>query len=205
VRVQAALPDPAGFYHVEERVVGADVVDLIMSDHREVERLFEILKTRPDQRVTTLPVLSALLIAHSRAEESEVYPVARDEAGAGDEVAHSQEEHVEAEQLLEQLQATDPEAPEFEKALQQVVDAVTHHVEEEESKVLPAMRTGLQDARREELGQAFAASRAEHLGEMPGEANKEALLQQAENVGMGGVGSMSKDELKEELQKKAAQ
>jgi hemerythrin superfamily protein len=205
VRVQAALPEPAGFYHVEERVVGADVVDLIMSDHREVERLFEILKTRPDQRVTILPVLSALLIAHSRAEESEVYPVARDEAGAADEVAHSQEEHVEAEQLLEQLQVTDPQAPEFETALQQVVDAVTHHVEEEESKVLQAMRTGLQDARREELGQAFAASRAEHLGEMPGEANKEALLQQAENVGMGGGASMSKDELKEELQKKAAQ
>jgi hemerythrin superfamily protein len=190
---------------VEEFVVGADVVDLIMSDHREVERLFEILKTRPDQRVTTLPVLAALLIAHSRAEESEVYPVARDEAGAADDVAHSQEEHVEAEQLLEQLQTTDPESPEFDAALQRVVDAVTHHVEEEESKVLPAMRTGLQDARRIELGQAFAASRAEHLGEMPGEASKEALLQQAENVGMGGGASMSKDELQEELQKKAAQ
>jgi len=197
--------EAAGSYRLEERVVGADVVDLIMSDHREVERLFEILKTRPDQRVTTLPVLSALLIAHSRAEESEVYPVARDEAGAADDVAHSQEEHVEAEQLLERLQATDPEAAEFDAALQQVVDAVTHHVEEEESKVLPAMRTGLQDTRREELGQAFAASRAEHLGEMPGEATKEALLQQAQNVGMGGGASMSKDELQEELQKEAGQ
>lgn len=181
--------------------MGADVVDLIMSDHREVERLFEILKTQPDQRVTTLPVLSALLVAHSRAEEAEVYPVARDEAGAGEQVAHSQEEHLEAEQLLERLQAADPEGAEFDTLLGQVVDAVTHHVEEEESNVLPSMRSQLGDARREELGQAFAASRAEHLGELPGEATKEALLQQARNVGMSGGAGMSKEELRDELKK----
>jgi hemerythrin superfamily protein len=185
--------------------MGADVVDLIMSDHREVERLFEVLRSQPEKRVTTLPVLSALLVAHSRAEEAEVYPVARDEAGASDEVAHSQEEHVEAEHLLEQLQAADPDGAEFDTLLQQVVDAVSHHVEEEENSVLPVMRAHLNDARREELGQAFAESRSDHLGQMPGEASKEQLLQQARNVGMSGAGSMSKHELRDELQKRAAE
>ena len=68
----------------------ADVVDLIMADHREVERLFELLKQQPTTRGLNFPVLCALLIAHSRAEESEVYPVAKDEAGETEEVAHSQ-------------------------------------------------------------------------------------------------------------------
>ena len=185
--------------------MGADVVDLIMSDHREVERLFDVLRSQPEKRVTTLPVLSALLVAHSRAEEAEVYPVARDEAGASEEVAHSQEEHVEAERLLEQLQAVDPEGAEFDTLLQQVVDAVSHHVEEEESSVLPVMRAHLDDARREQLGQAFAESRSDHLGQMPGEASKEQLLQQARNVGLSGAGSMTKDELRDELQKRAAE
>jgi hypothetical protein len=67
------------------------------------------------------------------------------------------------------------------------------------------MRTQLDDARREELGQAFAGSRADHLGQMPGEASKEQLLQQARNVGMSGGGAMSKDELQDELQKRAAE
>jgi hemerythrin superfamily protein len=185
--------------------MGADVVDLIMSDHREVARLFDVLRSQPEKRVTTLPVLSALLVAHSRAEEAEVYPVARDEAGASEEVAHSQEEHVEAERLLEQLQALDPDGAEFDTLLQQVVDAVSHHVEEEEGSVLPVMRAHLDDARREQLGQAFAESRSDHLGQMPGEASKEQLLQQARNVGLSGAGSMSKDELRDELQKRAAE
>jgi hemerythrin superfamily protein len=185
--------------------MGADVVDLIMSDHREVERLFEVLRSQPEKRVTTLPVLSALLVAHSRAEEAEVYPVARDQAGAAEDVAHSQEEHVEAERLLERLQAADPDGAEFDALLQQVVDAVSHHVEEEESSVLPVMRAHLDDARREELGQAFAESRSDHLGQMPGQASKEQLLQQARNVGMSGFSSMTKDELRDELQQRAAE
>jgi hypothetical protein len=185
--------------------MGADVVDLIMSDHREFERLFEVLRSQPEKRATTLPVLSALLVAHSRAEEAEVYPVARDEAGASDEVAHSQEEHVAADRLLEQLQAADPDGAEFDPLLEQVADAVSHHVKEEESSVLPVMRAHLDDARRVELGRAFAESRSGHLGQQPGEESKEQLLQQARNVGMSGAGSMSKDELRSELQERTAE
>src|SRR5215218_9572262 len=80
-----------------------DVVELIKTDHREVERLFDLLKKQVETRALYLPVLAALLIAHSRAQESEVYPVARSEAGETDEVAHSQAEHAEAEELLVQL------------------------------------------------------------------------------------------------------
>ena len=178
-----------------------DVVDLIMEDHREVERLFELLKTQPDQRPNTLPVLSALLIAHSRAEEAEVYPVAQQELG-NDEVTHSQEEHIVVEQLLERLETTNVESNQFDTLLEQLEDAVNEHVEEEESSVLPAMREQLDQRRRDELGAAFAESRAEHLGEMPGQATKEELIQQAKNLGLGGAQTMEKDELRAELQKR---
>src|SRR4051794_30678164 len=85
-----------------------DVVDLIMADHREIERLFTALREQPDQRALLVPELASLLIAHSRAEEAEVYPVARQEAGETDQVAHSQEEHEEADAVLGELQALDP-------------------------------------------------------------------------------------------------
>src|SRR5688572_23325925 len=71
-----------------------------MSDHREVERLFDILKNKPGDRLNALPLMATLLLAHSRAEEAEVYPAARDEAGIADDVEHSQEEHLAAEQVL---------------------------------------------------------------------------------------------------------
>ncbi|MPZ94900.1 MAG: hemerythrin domain-containing protein [Propionibacteriales bacterium] len=176
-----------------------DVIDLIKADHREVERLFDQLQNEPDKRAAVLPVLSALLIAHSRAEEAEVYPVARDEAGETDEVAHSQDEHAEAEEILTRLRGEDPTTPTFDEVLKELVDAVTHHVEEEESRVLPGMRGRLGDDRREALADAFAASRAQHLGESPGEPTKEELETQAKNKGMSGASGKSKDELSEEL------
>jgi hemerythrin superfamily protein len=182
-----------------------DVVDMIMADHREVERLFNLLENEPDQRVRNLPVLSTLLIAHSRAEEAEVYPVAKDEAGASEEVAHSQEEHVAAEQILGRLEAADPTSAEFGRVLAELVEAVSHHVEEEESSVLPAMRSGLDERRRQELADAFTQSRADHLGELPGEASKEELLRMAQNIELEGASSMSKSELDQKLKQQAEQ
>lgn len=179
-----------------------DVVDLIMQDHREVERLFEELRN-PARRAGLVPVLTTLLTAHSRAEEAEVYPVARDEAGIAEDVAHSQEEHVQAEEVLARLAEIDPSTPQFDRVLQEVVDSVGHHVEEEEATVLPALRSNLSAQRLGELADRFLAARKEHLGEQPGELRKADLEQQAANLGISGASQMSKAELSEEVSRKA--
>lgn len=179
-----------------------DVVDLIMTDHRELERLFDQLKSQPDSRPLLVPVVAALLAAHSRAEEAEVYPAARTEAGETDEVAHSQEEHLEAEQLLNRLADADPASSQFDKLLDEFVSAVKHHIDEEESTVLPGMRERIDDKRRRQLGDAFVSARAKHL--MTGDAsqlNRGELRQQAENMNLPGRSQMSKDELTKQLQK----
>ncbi|MEV0288663.1 MULTISPECIES: hemerythrin domain-containing protein [unclassified Kribbella] len=183
----------------------ADVVDLIMQDHREVERLFDELKESPEKRPNLLPVLTTLLTAHSRAEEAEVYPVAASEAGEKEEVSHSQQEHIEADQLLAKLAETDPSSPEFETVLQNLVDAVSHHVEEEETKVLPGMRSNLSDERRAQLGEAFVASRKQHLGEQPGDMTRDQLAQQARNADISGTSGLSKDKLQEKLQSESSE
>lgn len=183
--------------------MSTDVVDLIMQDHREVERLFDALRDEPEKRPTLLPVLTTLLTAHSRAEEAEVYPVAASEAGEKEEVSHSQQEHIEADQLLAKLAATDPTSADFEQVLQNLVDAVSHHVEEEETKVLPGMRSNLSDERRAELGEAFAASRKQHLGEQPGDMTRDQLAKQAANADIPNTSGLSKDELEKEVKKHA--
>ncbi|WP_328988896.1 hemerythrin domain-containing protein [Kribbella sp. NBC_01245] len=183
--------------------MAGDVVELIMQDHREVERLFDELKKHPEKRPNLVPVLTTLLTAHSRAEEAEVYPAAKDEAGETEEVAHSQEEHVQADKLLEKLAAADPMAPDFDQVLDELVEAVTHHVEEEEKKVLPGIQARLSEERRLELGDAFLVSREKHLGQQPADTTKEQLLQQAGNADISGVSGLGKDELKEELRKQS--
>jgi hemerythrin superfamily protein len=175
-----------------------DVVDLIISDHRELQRMFEVLRTQPDKRPTMGPVMSTLLFAHSRAEESEVYPQAL-AAGGGEDVEHSQKEHLEADQLAERLTALDPESSEYGDVLQQLVDAVTHHLEEEEETVLPHMRERMEGEQLKSLGERFLSARAEHLGEQPGDMTKAELEQQARNIDLDGASSMSKSELEQEL------
>lgn len=175
-----------------------DVVDLIMNDHRELERLFEVLLNEPEKRANLLPVMTTLLTAHSRAEEAEVYPKAL-EAGGAEEVQHSQKEHLEADELAERLCATDPTSADFEPALQKLVDAVKHHVGEEEQKVLPGMRERLDAGTLETLGQAFLASRSEHLGEQPPDKTRQEMQQQASNAGIEGASQQSKDELEQTL------
>jgi hemerythrin-like domain-containing protein len=179
----------------------SNVVDLIMNDHRELERIFDQLMNQPDKRPSLVPVMITLLTAHSRAEEAEVYPAAA-AAGGSKDVQHSQKEHLEADQLAAAVAETDFDSPDFPQALQKLIDGVKHHVDEEESTVLPGMREHLDAARLDELGQAFLRSRAEHLGDMPEDITKEQLEQQAANVDVSASG-MSKDELKSTLEKEA--
>lgn len=179
-----------------------DVVDLVLSDHRELEKLFDTLLNEPDKRPGLVPVMTTLLTAHSRAEESEVYPAAR-EAGGEEDVQHSQKEHLEADQLAEKVAATDPTSPDFPTALQELVDAVKHHVEEEEKTVLPGIRARIDEAERARLGEAFLKAREQHLGQQPADITKDELEQQAANADVSGASSMSKSELKSTLEGEA--
>jgi hemerythrin superfamily protein len=179
-----------------------DVVDLIVQDHRELQRLFQELRSEPSKRKSLAPVMSTLLFAHSRAEESEVYPQAR-EAGGEHDVEHSQKEHLEADQLAERLTSLDPESSEFADVLDKLVDAVTHHLEEEEETVLPHMRERMSTEELTSLGGRFLAARAEHLGDQPDDMTKGQLQQQARNIEMDGTSGMSKDELKTQLEEQA--
>lgn len=180
----------------------SNVVDLIMNDHRELERIFDQLMTEPDKRANLVPVMITLLTAHSRAEESEVYPAAA-EAGGSEDVQHSQKEHLEADQLAAAVAEADYDSPAFPEALRKLIDAVKHHVEEEESTVLPGMRRNMEAQRLDELGEAFLRSRAEHLGDMPDDISKGELLQQAENADVSGASGLSKQELKSKLEDEA--
>jgi hemerythrin superfamily protein len=179
-----------------------DVVDLIMKDHRELERLFEELRSDPSKRKNLAPLMSTLLFAHSRAEEAEVYPEARS-AGGEEDVEHSQKEHLEADQIAEQLSEADPDSSRFAEVLEKLIEAVTHHVQEEEDTVLPHLRERMSSEQLNALGERFLAARGEHLGDQPADITKQQLDQQARNIDLDGASGMSKEQLKGKLEDEA--
>ena len=141
-----------------------DAVTLIKNDHRAMERLFERLKSGDGDRRALVAEVAAMMNAHSRAEEEQVYPaIAKADPEEAEEVEHAYEEHEEAEDLLHRLQLADPNRPEFERALVEFVDAVTHHVEDEERAVLPALEQAVDRQTLERLGADFMRVRRVEL------------------------------------------
>ncbi|WP_052422303.1 hemerythrin domain-containing protein [Nonomuraea candida] len=179
--------------------MATDVITLITKDHRVVEGLFERLKKKEGDQRATVAELHALLIAHARAEEDRVYP--------GIDAHHSVEEHKEAEVLLDSLVRAEPGTAEFAKALDALIESINHHVEEEETKLLPALKKSADAKELERLGTLFQQRRAEELralsggpsGTAGGEATKAELYEQAQRADIPGRSQMDKEELAQAL------
>jgi hemerythrin superfamily protein len=165
---------PGGADTIDSR----DVVDLILADHREFERLLRALRNREEDRGARLRELADLLVAHAEAEESEVYPALKRKApDEAEEIEHGSEEHSEGHEALLALQQVDPDdTEEFEEKLEELSEALTHHLDEEERDVLNAAREEASDDERAELGKAFLRVRRELIDAGAGDPENVARL-----------------------------
>ena len=147
--------------------MATDVVELILADHRRFEELFRDLRDRTSDRTALLGDLAELLVAHAEAEETKVYPaLKRYKEVDNDEVDHGAEEHAEGHQaLLALMEISDTESEEWEEKLEELVEALNHHVDEEERTILNDARSEVADARREELGKEFLEERQERISD----------------------------------------
>ncbi|MFF5232234.1 hemerythrin domain-containing protein [Dactylosporangium sp. NPDC000521] len=138
--------------------MASDAVTLIMNDHRLMEQLFDRLRAGSGDRQLLLDEIAARLTAHSHAEEQRVYPSLPAEVAQ-----HGADEHHEAERMLHDLQRMGPEDEAFNDRLEDFIATVGHHVEEEETSTLPALRESVDADRLIELGAAFEQVRLEEL------------------------------------------
>ncbi len=147
------------------RPTEGDVVELILDDHRLFEELLRQIRDETQDRIRLRQVLAQVLVAHAEAEEQEVYPRLRHHDAIGSaEVRHSSQEHDEGhEALLQLLEVEHPRSEEFSRAVHELSERVSHHLDEEERDILNPARTDVDDATRAQLGAAFAAARSKQL------------------------------------------
>jgi hemerythrin superfamily protein len=194
-----------------------DAVSLIMNDHRVLESLFERVQGGQGDRQALVEEIAARLAAHSHAEEKKVYPaLSKADPSEKDEVEHGYHEHDEAEQLLQRV-VQNIDSPQFEQMFTEFVQAVKHHVEEEESTILPALREAVDKSTLERLGEAFTEVRldelrragfdedAEHAAAYDRgrsdltDATRDEMYEMAKDAEIEGRSSMNKDELSQAL------
>jgi hemerythrin superfamily protein len=141
-----------------------DLIDDIITDHREVETLFEEIENTDDTAIQRQLVEHVIteLVRHSVAEEQYLYPTARRVLPDGDKIAdHELEEHAKAEEIMKQLERTEGQAEdvEFSALVRKLIEDVRHHVEEEESDLLPKLREACGAAELGELGEKFETTK----------------------------------------------
>ncbi|MFH0178051.1 hemerythrin domain-containing protein [Streptomyces cacaoi] len=142
-----------------------DVVALILQDHRRMEDLFRLMRSVEADRAAALREFADLLIAHALAEEAKVYPALKRFKNIEDEeVEHGEEEHEEGNRaLLELLEVDEVGSEEWDEKLEELVEAIAHHTDEEERTILNGARENVAVERREELGEAFLEERGRQL------------------------------------------
>ncbi|MFC8194695.1 hemerythrin domain-containing protein [Streptomyces sp. NPDC060006] len=142
-----------------------DVVQLILDDHRKMEDLFRQMRSVEADRATALKEFADLLIAHALAEEAKVYPALKRYRNIDDEeVEHGEHEHDEGNKaLLALLEVDEVGSDDWDEKLEELVEAVAHHTDEEERTILNGARENVAMERREELGADFVEERAQQL------------------------------------------
>jgi hemerythrin superfamily protein len=120
-----------------------DAVALIKADHRRVEQLFREFEEAGDRAFKTKQQLVAQIIreleVHAAIEEEIYYPAveAKAKKDGKEQVAEAVEEHHVVKILLGELSAMSAEDEAFDAKVTVLIENVRHHVEEEESEMLP--------------------------------------------------------------------
>ena len=136
-------------------------VQMILDDHERVRQLFQQFQQADDQQQKQQIADQVLmeLTVHANLEEEIFYPAMRQKASGSEDqqmVQEAYQEHSEAKALIQQLQGMQASDPQFTTLFQQLQQDIEHHVQEEETEMLPKAEQELSD-QMDRLGQEMAA------------------------------------------------
>ena len=146
-----------------------DAVELIRSDHRTVEKLFSEFEQAGERAYKTkqglVERITRELEVHATLEEETFYPAVRAKARKdGKElVDEAVEEHHLVRVTLGELAGLSATDDAFDAKVQVLIENVRHHVEEEESEMLPQAEKLLGQEELARLGEEMLA-RKRQLG-----------------------------------------
>jgi hemerythrin superfamily protein len=130
-----------------------DAVELLISQHRAMERLLQQVKDADDASLRGKLFAEAgdQLTVHIKSEEDIFYP-AVNAARTEDDLLESLEEHLSLKRLLADLVALDPDDKLFEPKFKVLKEQTEHHHKEEEEHLFPVVNRMIGQEQRAELG-----------------------------------------------------
>jgi hypothetical protein len=138
-------------------------IDMLESQHREVEDLFEEFEdAKGSQKRKIFLQIADKLAVHAAIEEKHFYPAARNEE-TEEQLLESAEEHLAVKRVIADLLKLDEKDETFEAKVTLLKEQVEHHVEEEEEELFPKVEDRLDADTLEALEQEMTATQEELL------------------------------------------
>lgn len=181
-----------------------DGLTLIINDHRNVDDFFTAYEqaTEPDKKLRIVAKIIEDLTIHAHIEEQVLYPLVRSRLNDGEELfEHSLQEHQEAKQVLAQIEQTDVTDTQFDIKVHELIQEVRHHVEEEESDMLPRLKQAVSEEELAQLGMQLRMAKSHAPvspsmdGDTTGDMTKDELYEKARQMDVEGRSEMTKEEL----------
>jgi len=145
-------------------------IELLVTDHRKVEDLFERFDQEKDgdeatRREIAQRICNEITI-HAQVEEELFYPWLRENLDDDDMemVEEAQVEHNTAKDLIAQLEGASDIDEQYNAKVKVLGEYIKHHVNEEENEIFPKVRDEQEEL--DELGQEMAARKGELKEEM---------------------------------------
>lgn len=152
---------------------GVNAVELLRQDHRKVQDLFEEFEaadSRSRQRIVD-QALTELEI-HAKLEEGLIYPAIREVLDEEDLMDEALEEHHAVKLLIKELRKMGPKDERYRAKFKVLAEMVKHHIEEEESHILPQAEQS--DLDLSELGQDALMQKEKLMVKMSSGAQKKS-------------------------------
>jgi hemerythrin superfamily protein len=138
-----------------------NALEVLKQDHQKVKGLFQEARQGTDRnkRKELFDKIDTELEIHTHIEETIFYPAIEEHEEFKEMVAEALEEHQEAKMLLDELEELGAYNHDFSSKLQQLMEAVEHHVEEEEGEMFPKIREVFDEDELEQLGQELESAK----------------------------------------------
>jgi hemerythrin superfamily protein len=135
---------------------GGNVIDELMTDHREVAELFGRIEALPPghkDRKVYADQATIELVRHSVAEEEYLYPAVREHLAGGDALADQElEDHAKAEQIMKDLESCEAGDAEFDRLMGELMTEIRSHIADEEGNLFPQLRAACTPDALDKLG-----------------------------------------------------
>lgn len=164
---------------MKERVAYDDAVDLLEAEHKVVKKMFMDHAALCEKggsdaaKYKTAQSICQALTMHAQIEEEVFYPLVRETIGTHELMDDALEDHAQAKEMIEQLQAMDAGDLQLDNAVKQLDMLIDQHVLLEREQIFLKARNSALDLR--EMTLPLLERRQQLKGEVHMDAIKGAL------------------------------